>query len=70
VIVEKIKRFCRRSGNGNSILRSNLPGRSNAGSNVSALQKYIRIKVKILLQMQNGIASHAKYTRIQTNCMP
>lgn len=29
-------RFCRRSGTGNSILRSSLPGRSRAGSSVSA----------------------------------
>ena len=31
------RRFCRRSGNGNSILRSSRPGRSRAGSSVSAL---------------------------------
>ena len=35
VIVENINLFCRRSGMGNSILRSSLPGRSRAGSNVS-----------------------------------
>mmetsp|Transcript_11176 Transcript_11176/g.31359 ORF Transcript_11176/g.31359 Transcript_11176/m.31359 type:complete len:283 (-) Transcript_11176:270-1118(-) len=32
----KMRRFCRRSGRGNSILRSSLPGRSSAGSSVSA----------------------------------
>ena len=37
VIVEKIKRFCLRSGRGNSILRSSRPGLSRAGSSVSAL---------------------------------
>ena len=36
VIVWKIKRFWRRSGSGNSIFRSSRPGRSNAGSSVSA----------------------------------
>lgn len=35
VIVEKTSLFCRRSGIGNSILRSNLPGLNKAGSNVS-----------------------------------
>ncbi len=33
----KIRRFCLRSGSGNSILRSRRPGRSSAGSSVSAL---------------------------------
>lgn len=32
----KTMRFCRRSGTGNSILRSNRPGRNSAGSSVSA----------------------------------
>ncbi|KFD52487.1 hypothetical protein M514_06684 [Trichuris suis] len=36
-MVVNTRRFCLRSGNGNSIFRSNRPGRSNAGSNVSAL---------------------------------
>lgn len=35
VIVENTSLFCRRSGIGNSILRSSLPGLSKAGSNVS-----------------------------------
>lgn len=37
VMVEKISLFWRRSGSGNSILRSRRPGRSRAGSRVSAL---------------------------------
>lgn len=37
VIVENINLFWRRSGSGNSILRSKRPGRSRAGSKVSAL---------------------------------
>lgn len=35
VMVEKMRRFCRLSGMGNSIFRSNLPGRRRAGSRVS-----------------------------------
>lgn len=35
VMVENTSLFCLRSGIGNSILRSNLPGRSRAGSKVS-----------------------------------
>lgn len=37
VTVAKISLFCLLSGNGNSIFLSSLPGRNNAGSNVSAL---------------------------------
>lgn len=37
VMVEKIRRFCLRSGSGNSIFLSKRPGRSRAGSKVSAL---------------------------------
>lgn len=37
VMVEKMRRFCLRSGNGNSIFLSRRPGRSRAGSRVSAL---------------------------------
>lgn len=36
VMVEKIRRFCLRSGRGNSIFLSKRPGRSRAGSKVSA----------------------------------
>ena len=36
VIVEKISLFCLRSGIGNSIFRSSLPGLRRAGSRVSA----------------------------------
>lgn len=35
VMVEKMSRFCLRSGMGNSIFRSSLPGRRRAGSRVS-----------------------------------
>ena len=35
VMVEKMSRFCHLSGMGNSIFRSNLPGRRRAGSSVS-----------------------------------
>ena len=35
VMVDNINLFCCRSGRGNSIFLSNLPGLSNAGSNVS-----------------------------------
>lgn len=37
VMVEKMRRFCLRSGSGNSIFLSKRPGRSRAGSRVSAL---------------------------------
>lgn len=37
VMVEKMRRFCLRSGSGNSIFRSKRPGRRRAGSSVSAL---------------------------------
>lgn len=37
VMVEKMRRFCLRSGRGNSIFLSRRPGRNRAGSSVSAL---------------------------------
>ena len=69
VMVEKMRRFCRLSGMGNSIFRSNLPGRRRAGSSVSdRLVAMITYVCTCLVREDGEGAMRRRHSHIH-NCM-